>query len=181
MKGKKYYRFHSQLALPFLATNREHIISIFKTLELKFGLSEKYNQKLIDLGSGDGRVVIFAALNYGLKSIGVEINSSLLNEALEELKLLRKEKNYTKKQIRKIKFKLGDFFEQNLENYDYIYIYSLPTMQKYLKHVFLTAKKGAVIISYKYPLKNFESYLNLEHILEHKECGQYYTFFYRKV
>ncbi len=181
MKGKNFYTFHSQLSLPFLATNNEHFIDIFKVLELKFGLKSKSHQKLIDLGSGDGRVVIYAALNYGIKSLGVEINSNLIKDARDQLKLLKKEKNYTKKQIIKIKFKLGDFFELNLKKFDYIYIYCLPTMQKYLKHVFITAKRGAIIISYKYPLKSFELFLNLEHKLEHKEKNQaLYTYYYRR-
>ena len=61
MSKKNYDRFHSQLALPFLETNRELLKELFETLELKFGLKKQSKQQFIDLGSGDGRIMIYAA------------------------------------------------------------------------------------------------------------------------
>ncbi|MHA2183293.1 MAG: hypothetical protein ACXAAH_17890, partial [Promethearchaeota archaeon] len=76
----------------------------------------------------------------------------------------------------------GDFYRHNLKEFDYIYIYSLPTMQKYLKHVFKTTKKGSVIISHIYAIKNLTNYLELKLKLEHDNDNQNaYTFFYRKI
>ena len=75
---------------------------------------------------------------------------------------------------------MGDIFEQNIKKFDFIYIYSLPTMQKFLNHVFNTAKSDAVFISYKYPLKNFESYLKLDYVLKDNDNNQDISYFYRK-
>ena len=60
-KQKDFEKFHSQLDLPFLETDTKFIKEIFQTLEQKFGLESNSNQKFIDLGAGNGTVVIYAA------------------------------------------------------------------------------------------------------------------------
>ncbi len=175
-------KFHSQLELPFAETENEFLGDIFNTLELEFGLKYASNQKLIDLGAGNGNMVIFAALNYCIKAFGIELNLNLIKEARSRIKLLKKEGNYKKRVLKKAKFKRRDFFTYNLEEYDYIYIYSLPSMHKYLKHVVRTAKKGAIIITHRHKLENFNSILEIEYILTHKRDKQeFFTFFYKKI
>jgi len=174
--------FHSQLELPFLETYYEFLEEIFQTLESKFGLKKNSNQKFVDLGAGNGKVVIYTALNYNIKSYGFEINQNLTNEAEIKIKSLKKEGNYKKKLLRKMKIKLGDFFLLNLKDYDFIYIFSLPSMQKFLTHIFNTVKKGTIIISHKYPLVGFNSILKYEYRLAHKNDKQEIcTFFYKNI
>lgn len=183
MSKKKYDKFHSQLALPFLETNRDLLRDLFETLELKFGLKKQSKQLFIDLGSGDGRVMIYAALIYGIKSIGVEINDNLVQEARENVRNVKKGLRGAKKNLRKVKIIQGDLFQQNLESFDYVYIFSLPTIHEYLKHVFATARIGTIIISHKYPLVQefFHSFLKLEYILKHEaERPEISTYFYSK-
>ena len=184
MKNKitNFGKFYSQLELPFSETENEFLKEIFKTLELEFGLKSASNQTLIDLGSGKGNVVIFVVLNYNIKAVGIEINQNLHKEAKVRIKSLKKEVNYKKKFMKKINIMLGDLFQQNLIEYDFIYIYSLPSMHKYLKHVFKTAQKGAIIISHKYKLKHFDSILREKYNLSHKSNKkEIFTFFYKKI
>jgi SAM-dependent methyltransferase len=182
MKIKKNYRIYSLLDLPFLESDKKHIEEIFIILEQRFGLRKNSKQKLLDLGAGDGRIIIHAGLIYGILSIGYEINPDLIKEATEQIKLLKKQKIHKRSYFRKIKFKVGDIFQLNLKKFDYIYIYSLPTMQKFLNHVFKTAKDGAIFISYKYPLKNIKIILKLEYKIIHKDGNtSVETFFYRKI
>ena len=177
-----FENFHSQLDLPFLETDNKFINDIFQTLQLKFGLINNSKQKLIDLGAGNGSIVIFSALNYNIKSYGIEIDQTLIKEANNRIRSLKKELYFNKRLFRKIKLKLGDFYLLNLKYYDYIYIYSLPSMQKYLNHVLSTAKKGAIIISHKYPLRGFNSLLKDKYNLSHKKCERdLITFFYKKI
>lgn len=181
MKIKEFYKITSQLDLPYQETNIEQIQEIFYILEKYFGLTKNSKQKLIDLGAGDGRIVIYAALTYGITSIGVEINSTLIEKGKKRIKSLKNETKYRRKLFRRIKIRLSDLFEQNLGDFDFIYTFSLPTMHRFLNHVFLTVKEGAIVISYKYPLEIFESYLKLEHTLTHENAHQEIsTFFYRK-
>ena len=151
------YEIQSQLALPYLSTHNVVLEGIFKTLEIKFKLKRKSKQSFIDLGSGDGKVVIYSGANYKIKSIGIEINKELVKEANSSLKNL---KWMTRRYIR---FKNEDFYCQNLEKYDFIYMYSLPSMHKFLIHLFRTIKSGAVIISYKYPLSNMKEFIKSSH------------------
>jgi len=178
---QEYNRFQSQLDLPFLETPKKSLQGIFQILELKFGLIKASNQKLVDLGSGNGQVVIFSAINYHIKSIGVELNQELIKEAKERINAQKNEHFVKKKDIKRIKILNLDFYQINLSSYDFIYIYSLPTMQKYLKHVFFTIKKGTIVISYKYSLQDFENILSLEFVLEVGEKEyRINSYFYRK-
>jgi len=184
MAKKKYnsYSLYSQIDLPYLETNESFIKDIFETLESKFNLKCDSNQKFIDLGCGDGRVVIYATLHYGIHSTGVEINLNLIEEVKSKLKLLQTSKIYKKKQLKKIRFRYEDLFQLNLNKYDFVYIFSLPTMQRFLNHIFITIKKDAIIVSYKYPLiNNFNSFLKLEEEIKLKSKNQKNSaFFYRK-
>ena len=178
MSYREYEKFHSQLELPFLETKRKYLPEIFNTLENQFGLKKYSMQILIDLGSGNGQVVIFCALNYRIKSVGIEIDPIQIKEAKNTIKLLKRGITQNKRNLGKIKIILGDFYTFSLKKYDFIFIYSLPTMQKYLKHVFKTAKNGAIIISHIYPLRGFSMCLELMIKLEHEDDNA--TYFYIK-
>lgn len=181
MRKINLHEINSQLKLPFLETNEIIIEKIFRTLKMKFELAENSKQKLIDLGSGNGCIIIYSALNYGIKSIGIEINLNLITEAKNYIKLLKKENSYQKKLFKNITFIHGDLFEVNLKDFDFIYIFSLPTMQTYLHHVFLTAKKDSIIISYKYPLTGFKDILKMAYELRCDNKDQMIsTFYYKK-
>ena len=182
MKVRKQYELQAKLSLTFLSTSSEALSQIFFTLENRYDLKKGSNQKLIDLGAGNGIVIIFSALNYGLSSLGIEIDDTLINEINESIKILKKKKTYKSRILRKIDIKKGDLFQQDLKKFDFVYLFSLPTMQKYLKHVFLTAKEGTIFISHKYPLGGFESILKLEQVLDIKlKEDLLKTYFYKKL
>jgi len=182
MCEKKFNKFYSQLDLPFQETKQVFLKKIFKTLEREFDLRKNSRQILIDLGSGNGQVIVYSAIYYGIKSIGIEIDPILIKEAKKAIRLLKQSILFEKKVLRKITLIHGDFYTHNLKAYDFIYIYSLPTMQKYLKHVFKTVKCGAIIISHMYPLKSLTQYLEFKLKLEYnKENQERSTFFYRRI
>lgn len=181
MYEKEFNKIYSQIDLPFQETKQVFLKMIFKTLEREFDLQKNSKQIFIDLGSGNGQVIIYSAINYGIRSIGIEIDPILIKEAKMSIKSFKDKKKINKKALSKIKIIHGDFYKHNLKFYDFIYIYSLPSMQKFLNHVFVTAKKGALVISHKYQLENLNSYLKYENRLEHKKDNQkVFTYFYRK-
>ncbi|MFW9894393.1 MAG: class I SAM-dependent methyltransferase [Candidatus Thorarchaeota archaeon] len=182
MKRKRLTKFYSQLDLPFQETAQFYLKDIFRTLESKFNLCKNSKQTFIDLGSGNGQVVIFCAFNYGIESTGVEIDPILIKETKNSVRSLKKSKTVKKGVLNKIRFISGDFCEIELKHYNFIYIYSLPSMQKYLKHVFKMVKSGAIIISHMYPLKNFSECLNFKLKLNHEvKNHDATTYFYRKI
>ncbi len=176
-----YKKLYSQLDLPYLETNYKFLPDIFNILEQNFGLKRNSKQSLIDLGAGNGNIIIYSALNYGIKSFGIEINQNLIKEIKSKIKSMKKERIYDKKLLEKIHIIFGDLFNHNLNVYDFVYIYSFPPMQKYLKHVFDSVKKGAIIISHKYPLKNFNSIMDSKYIHTHFDNVQkIFSYFYMK-
>ncbi|MFW9939751.1 MAG: class I SAM-dependent methyltransferase [Candidatus Thorarchaeota archaeon] len=182
MYKKIFNRFHSQIDLPFQETKQVYLEEIFKILEKEFDLQKNSKQFFLDLGSGTGHVVIYSAINYGIRSVGIEIDPILIKEAEKTIRFLRRNKISKIKGLHKITLLHGDFYTHNLKNYNFIYIYSLPTMQKYLKHVFQTAKGGAIVISHVYPLESLTKYLEFKLKLEHKNDNQEIsTFFYRRI
>lgn len=181
MNKKNFYSFHSQLSLPFLESDESILEKVFSVLETKYNLEKGSEQKFIDLGAGTGLVVIYCVLNYSIYSKGIEINSHLIEEFKELIQKLKRENKHFKKKFNKIHIEHGDLFEANLEEYDFIYIFSLPTMQKYLNHVFKTAKNGAIFISYKYPFMKF-GYLKKVHQIDIKiKQSKISVYFYKKL
>ena len=172
----------SQLALPFQETSYDIIIDIFNVLEKKFGLLLNSKQRFIDLGSGNGQIILYSALHYSISSTGFEIDKNLIEETKTRIDSLRKENSIKSKRLKHIQVKNKDFFTISLKDYDYVYIYSLPTMQRFLTHLFQTAKNGAVIVSHKYPLKGFRSILELSHTLDSQnEKEIIHTYFHHRV
>ena len=45
----------------------------------------KKGDVLYDLGSGDGRIPIAAAMEYGIRAVGIEIDPKLVTEAEEKV------------------------------------------------------------------------------------------------
>jgi len=168
MRFKKSYIIHSQLTLPFLETPEEHLKEIFSILESQFNLKKNSNQKLIDLGAGNGSVVIFVSLNYGIKATGLEIDPVLVEEAREKIKMIKNRDKNLKKLIKKAKVYNRDIYTSNLKKYDFIYLFGLPTMHSLLKHVLKTAKKGAILICYKYECKDLDDLIKLILKIKHK-------------
>src|SRR5882724_3010396 len=48
----------------------------------------KAGEKMFDLGSGDGRIVIMAAQKYKANAVGVELNESLVRQSTDRIKSL---------------------------------------------------------------------------------------------
>ncbi|MBI3066775.1 MAG: class I SAM-dependent methyltransferase [Deltaproteobacteria bacterium] len=66
--------------IPFVPTPIEVIDRMLELAEVKKG------DVVYDLGSGDGRIVIRAAKKYGVRAIGIEMDSWLLDKARKAAK-----------------------------------------------------------------------------------------------
>jgi predicted RNA methylase len=91
-------------------------------------------ERVYDLGSGDGRVLITAAQKFGAYGVGIELDSRLIRKSLETI-----EKLGLGHQVRIIE---GDILEQDLSAADVVTIYLTPYglgkleahLKKYLHH-----------------------------------------------
>jgi len=100
--------------------------------------------RLIDLGSGDGRIVL-AAAQRGATGIGIEIDANLVDRSRESARRLKLEDRAT--------FVTQDLFETDFSNADVVTLYLLPDVNKRLAPKFLaTLRPGTRIVSHDYGL-----------------------------
>jgi len=78
-----------------------------------------------DLGSGDGRIVIAAARDYGARGVGIEIDPDLVEEA----RAAAREAGVADK----VEFRRGDLFEADLSNATVVTLYLWPEMNNRLR------------------------------------------------
>ncbi len=129
---------------PFYPTTQNDIKTIFKFLKFK------PNDTFIDLGSGDGRIIISAA-QHGLKSIGYELNPFLIRRSQEQIKKLKLSK------LAKIEPK--NFWKANFNQADIICIYQYPKYNKKLELIFKKINHPITVIINDYPFPNKKPYL----------------------
>lgn len=101
---------------------------------------------LIDLGSGDGRIVI-AAAKKGIKSAGIEFNPDLIEFS---------KKNAEKEGVAdKTDFIKADFFEYDLSKATVITMFLLPEINRKLKPKLLELKPGTRIITNSFSMQDW--------------------------
>jgi hypothetical protein len=97
---------------------------------------------LIDLGSGDGRIVITAAKKYGAQGFGVDLDRYLLNLARESAK----KEGVTNR----ASFVEQNLFETDLGKATVISSYLLPEMNLKLRPKILALKPGTRVVAHDY-------------------------------
>lgn len=96
-----------------------------------------------DLGSGDGRIVIMAAREFGARGVGVEINPLLvlLSELYAVFYGVRS----------RVKFVLNNFFNVNLSDANIVTLFLLqPTNEKLEGKLEKELKPGTRVVSYRF-------------------------------
>lgn len=126
---------------PYLPTRQ-------KTAELALDmLNLKKGQHLVDLGSGDGAVLI-AAAKRGIYATGYELNPIVF--AISYMRCLRYR--------RYISLKLGNFWNQSIpQNTDAVFIFLLERFMTQLDDNLNTElKQGTKVVSYTFSIPNKE-------------------------
>src|SRR5882762_6063421 len=112
---------------------------------------------LIDLGSGDGRIVLTAAKVFGARGFGVEIKEDLVHKANDAAK--------AEGIADRVKFIKQDLFKTDISQATVLTMYLLPDTVNLLKDKFLAElKPGTRSISHDYPLTGWlpEKYLQMD-------------------
>ena len=112
---------------------------------------------LIDLGSGDGRIVLTAAKVFGASGFGVEIKDDLVKKSNEAAK--------NEGLADRVKFIKQDLFKTDMSQATVITMYLLPDTVNLLKDKFLNElKPGTRIVSHDYPLTGWipEKYVQMD-------------------
>ena len=105
----------------------------------------KAGDRLVDLGSGDGRIVIEAAKRFGATGLGVDIDPRLVNLARANAKRAGVEAL--------TRFEIQDLFETDLRGVNVVTMYLLPEVNlQLLPRLIAQLKPGARIVSHDYDL-----------------------------
>lgn len=128
---------------------------------------------IIDLGSGDGRIVITAAKKYGVRGIGVDLDAYLLKRAREGARQAGV--------ADKAQFVEQNLFETDLSRATVITSYLLPEMNEKLRPTLLALKPGTRVVTHDYDMGEWYPDGQKTISVPEKEVGdpgKSYIFFY---
>ena len=110
----------------------------------------KVNAKdyIIDLGSGDGRIVITAAKKYGARGFGVDLDEVLLKRANDTAK--------REGVADRARFIEENLFETDLSKATVITTYLLPEMNEKLRPKILRLKPGTRVVAHDYHMGEWQ-------------------------
>ncbi|TAK67465.1 MAG: class I SAM-dependent methyltransferase [Betaproteobacteria bacterium] len=124
---------------PFVTSPPEVVDRMLRLAEPKAG------ESLVDLGSGDGRIVIEAARRYGTRGLGIEIDPSLVARARENARRAGVEAL--------ARFEVQDLFETDLRGVGVVTMYLLPEVNlKVMPRLLQDLKPGARVVSHDYDM-----------------------------
>ena len=126
----------------FVPTKRKHVPRIIEMLAIKAG------EKIVDLGSGDGRLMI-AIAEAGGEAHGYEHNPLLV---------MRSKKNFEKLGLSDRAFVyMSNFWDADVSQYDAVVIYGIsyimPRLERKLR---AELRPGARVVSYSFPFPNWQ-------------------------
>jgi precorrin-6B methylase 2 len=130
--------------VPFVPTPEEAVTSMLKLAEVKPG------DTVIDLGSGDGRIVISAVRDHGAtRAVGVDINPERITEANENARRAGV--------TDKVEFRQGDLFDADIGDATVVTLYLLPSVNERLKPKLLSElKPGTRIVSHAFDMGDWK-------------------------
>ncbi len=114
---------------PYLPTMKKQVKAAIKLAGLKPG------QTILELGSGDGRVLI-AAAQAGLNAVGYELNPLLFLYSYVR----------TRRYHKQIKVVFGNFWHQSWPKCDAIYVFLLPRLMSKLDRKIRTEGLAKIIV-----------------------------------
>lgn len=133
-----------RLDVPYVPTPHDVVHRMLEMAEVQ---PEDY---LIDLGSGDGRIVIAAAQNWNVqRALGIDLDPQRVEEAEENARNAGLEG--------RVEFEQGDLFEKDISDANVLTMYLLSSVNYRLRPVILeTMKPGTRVVSHAFDMREWE-------------------------
>lgn len=132
------------LDTPYVPTPEAVVKRMLELADVKPG------ETVIDLGSGDGRLVITAALKYGARGFGVDLDPRLVersNDAAARAGVADR-----------VKFLRQDLFDTDFRQADVLTLYLLPDVNLALRSKILAdLKPGTRVVSHDYDMREWRA------------------------
>jgi SAM-dependent methyltransferase len=104
---------------------------------------------VVDLGSGDGRIVIAAAKKRGARGLGVEIDGALVGEARREARRQGVDS--------RVEFRMDDLLQTNVGRATVVTMYLYPRLMLAMRpRLIAELKPGARIVSHEFGMQGWE-------------------------
>jgi SAM-dependent methyltransferase len=141
--GQQHAKHYTNSLAPYVVSPQEIVDRMLELADLKPG------EKLYDLGSGDGRILITAVVRFKAKAVGVEISDDLVNSTSARIRKLGLD---TDAQVIH-----GNFLDVDLSPADVVTLYLAtdanellrPNLEKYLRN-------GARVVSHEYAVPGWK-------------------------
>lgn len=135
--------FNPKKVVPYVPTSPETVAAMLKLA----GLTQ--NDLVIDLGCGDGRIVIAAAKEYGAHGIGVDIDPDRIKEANQ---------NARKEGVTSlVEFRQGDLFDADIRKATVVTLYLLPSVNMKLRpKLWRELKPGTRVVSHTFDMEDWK-------------------------
>jgi protein-L-isoaspartate O-methyltransferase len=135
--GQQHAKHYTNSLAPYVVSPQEIVDRMLELADLKPG------EKLYDLGSGDGRILIAAVTRFKAKAVGVEISDDLVNSTNARIRRLGLDAS--------AQVIHGNFLDVDLSPADVVTLYLAtdanemlrPNLERYLKN-------GARVVSHEY-------------------------------
>jgi len=129
--------------VPYVPTPQEVVERMLETAKVGPG------DYLIDLGSGDGRIVITAAKKHGARGFGVDLNPERIKQSNENARLAGV--------TGKVAFQQRDLFETDLSPATVITMYLLPRVNVDLRPKLLELAPGTRMVSRDFDMGDWKA------------------------
>ena len=160
------YSQETEKLAPFYPTPQTIVEKMLQLGGLKAG------EKVFDLGSGDGRIVVMAAQKFHADAVGVEIDKDLYRQSTERIRTLGLE--------RSAHILNGDIFKQNYSSADLVTVYLLPASNdKVTPLLEKQLKKGARIVAHDFEFRAWTA-VKVENIEDDGEGRSHTLYLYKR-
>jgi SAM-dependent methyltransferase len=128
--------------VPFVPTPPEVVDRMLEMAQVKSG------DVIYDLGSGDGRIIIQAAKRYGVKGVGIEIDTELVQKA--------KDNAFKEKVGHLVEFRLQDALTVDVSPATIVTLYMLPEFNAKLRPILeKQLKPGSRVVSHDFQIQGW--------------------------
>lgn len=133
-----------RLDVPYVPTPHDVVHRMLEMAEVQ---PDDY---LIDLGSGDGRIVVAAVQNWNVqRALGIDLDPQRVEEAEENARAAGIED--------RVEFEQGDLFEKDISDADVLTMYLLSSVNYRLRPVILESMKpGTRVVSHAFDMREWE-------------------------
>ena|SRR5271166_3915820 len=141
--GQSRVKHYANSLAPYVVSPQEIVDRMLELADLKPG------ERLYDLGSGDGRILITAVVRFKAKAVGVEISDDLVDSTNARIRRLGLDNE--------AQVVHGNFLDTDLSPADVVTLYLAtdanemlrPNLEKYLR-------KGARVVSHEYAMPGWK-------------------------